>query len=453
MRAPRLRWALVVVGLASLAATWTGCAAAGLTKCQFNSDCSVGYCGPDGTCQRNCVVASRDCPRGFICDQNAQCVPGQGGGNAGGGDVGGAGPSVGGSGGAGAGASVSSSGAGAGSSTSASSGTGGAGSKHELDRCASDGECASPLICRAMTPNGVERCTRTCSTSSECMTGTLCEPIGSEHYCAASDTGRSCTAAAQCNFACLTSQQYCTNTCATGADCPNGYGCEAVGSPPVRVCVKAEAPCGPGDTSACIASAACDVGPNMVVGGCTLACNTASDCPQRAAGLAPWTCNGLCRRPGDVSGPLETGYTPAQYACSGGGTEVNVCNDGLHIDFDQFIIPSPPTVSCGASMTTTDGVSGDACVDSCRYQGFCPFGNACVAVGSVGSQRAGLCLPTGAGEVGASCSHDRDCVFGYCLTIGVCSRDCTFDGVCPSGTTCTAGGGPAVEGKPFRRCE
>ncbi|HVY47276.1 MAG TPA: hypothetical protein VHB21_15415, partial [Minicystis sp.] len=246
----------------------------------------------------------------------------------------------------------------------------------------------------------------------------------------------------------------CTVACVTGADCPNGYGCEGVGSPPVRVCVKAEAPCGPGDTSACIAQAACDVGTNMVVGGCTLACSSASDCPRRAAGLPTWTCDGLCRRPADVAGPLETGYAPAQYACNGAGTEVDVCNDGHHIDFDQFIVPNPPPVSCGATQTT-DGVPGDACVDSCRYQGGCPFASACVALGTFdnGATRVGLCLPTGAGEVGAACSHDRDCVFGYCLTTGRCSRDCTADGICPGGTTCTAAGGPAVEGQPFRRCE
>ena len=224
-----------------------------------------------------------------------------------------------------------------------------------------------------------------------------------------------------------------------------------MGTPPQRVCVKAEAPCGPGDTAACIAPAACDVGPNMVVGGCTLACDVPSDCPQRAIGLPAWTCDGLCRRPTDVAGPLETGYAPAQYACNGVGTEVDVCNDGLHIDFDQFTIPNPPPVSCSAT-TTTDGVAGDACVDSCRYQGYCPFGNACVAVGNIAGGRVGLCLPTGSGEVGTSCAHDRDCVFGYCVT-GQCSRDCTVDGVCPGGTTCTAGGTPPVEGKVFRRCQ
>jgi hypothetical protein len=103
---------------------------------------------------------------------------------------------------------------------------------------------------------------------------------------------------------------------------------------------------------------------------------------------------------------------------------------------------------------TTPGIPTDSCVDSCRYQGGCPFGFACTAVGNLAGARIGLCLPTGPGEVGAPCAHDGDCVFGYCPSALLkCSRDCTADGVCPTGSTCTPAGGPAVEGQPFRRCE
>jgi hypothetical protein len=128
-----------------------------------------------------------------------------------------------------------------------------------------------------------------------------------------------------------------------------------------------------------------------------------------------------------------------------------VCNDGQHIDFGAFTIPNPPVVSCSSS-TTTDGPAGDSCVDSCRYQGGCPFGFACTAVGGVGGARIGLCIPTGSGEVGASCANDTQCAFGYCLN-GTCSRDCSSDGICPGATSCVAGGGPNVEGMPFRRCQ
>ena len=123
-----------------------------------------------------------------------------------------------------------------------------------------------------------------------------------------------------------------------------------------------------------------------------------------------------------------------------------MCNDTLHIDVASFTIPAPPAVSCSAT-TTTDGAPGDACIDSCRYQGGCPFGAACTAIGSVGSNRVGLCTasPVGGGEAGAPClASPADCVWGDCTSAGVCSRDCTADGVCPSGFTCTPGGAPAV---------
>jgi len=62
-------------------------------------------------------------------------------------------------------------------------------------------------------------------------------------------------------------------------------------------------------------------------------------------------------------------------------------------------------------------------------------------------------MPVGFGEVGAACASDTQCAFAYCNQ-GKCSRDCTADGVCPGGSTCTAAGGqaPNVEGVPFRRC-
>jgi hypothetical protein len=285
------------------------------------------------------------------------------------------------------------------------------------------------------------------------MTGTVCAPFGSVQYCVTDDTGRTCNAAGTCNFGCLTSPQYCTVPCNTGGDCPNGYGCMPVGSNNVRVCVKAEAPCSTADASACIAPSACDVSLTLVVGGCTLTCSSASDCPQRAETLTPWTCDGggICRRPPDVYGPLPTGVE-AQYACDAAQAVVNVCNDGLHIDLASGNVPAPPPVSCTATMTTYGIPATDTCIDSCTYQGGCPFGNACVALGDLGSVRIGLCFPTGGEEVGTACATDEECVFGYCLN-GSCSRDCTVDGVCPGGTTCTAGSAPPVEGMTFRACQ
>ena len=182
----------VMVGVSLLAAAAlalgapSGCAT-GAETCHFNSDCPVGYC-MNGTCQQNCVDAARDCPPGYTCDQNAQCVPpGSGGTSSSGGGAGGAGTG----GGAGtdgghgrrggarfellvvvrrhddressAQSSVASTSGTTGPSTSSSSTSGGPMNEHELDPCTSDADCASPLVCRPMSPGGVQRCTRTCS--------------------------------------------------------------------------------------------------------------------------------------------------------------------------------------------------------------------------------------------------------------------------------------------------
>jgi len=226
----------------------------------------------------------------------------------------------------------------------------------------------------------------------------------------------------------------------------------AVGNPPTKVCVRASNYCDSGNTANCIVPAACDLSPAQIIGGCTLACTSSADCPQRAAPLANWTCNGTCQRPPDVVGSLPGGYSPVEYFCDASLNPVALCNDAQHIDFDKFIVPSPPPVNCN-SNTTTPGSAGDACVDSCRYQGGCPFGFACVGLGNVASERIGLCLPVGAAEPGSPCTRDRDCAFGYCSAKNLCSRDCTVDGACPGGLTCVAVPGPTIEGQTFRRCE
>lgn len=455
--------AVVLAAVAGVASLPAGCARG--VPCEFNSDCAIGYCD-DGACRKDCVDAARDCPGGFVCNDNAQCVPGSSSSSSGTGGTGGATTTSSSSSGAGgtmtSSSSSSSSSSGAGgtggttstsssssSSSSTSSSTGNPATKHEFDLCGSDTDCASPLVCRPKVTGGAKRCTRTCSASAQCMTGTRCELFGNEQYCGASDVGRVCTTATNpCNFACL-NDQYCTSACNTGADCPNGYGCMDIS--PYRVCVKAEAPCSSADTSLC-AIDYCDESPEMYVGGCTLPCNTASDCPQRASVLEPWVCSGGgCFRPSDVFGPLEGGSTPAQYVNDCQGQVVNVCNDGFHIDYNAFSFPNPPAAACGAT-TTTSGIPTDSCLNSCRYQGGCTYGFACTGVGNLGTARIGLCLPAGGGEIGAACAHDSQCIFGYCNQ-NKCSRDCTYDGICPAGTTCVAGGSPAVEGQPFRRCQ
>ena len=314
-------------------------------------------------------------------------------------------------------------------------------------------ECSAGLVCKETTKFGYSRCVRSCVSDAQCPAGGRCIDLGDGDgkRCLEDDTGRTCTDPSVCNFACLTTQQYCTVGCASGSDCPGGYGCMAVGSPAQNVCVKLEAYCGV-DPSVCIAPSACDADLDLIVEGCTSVCSTAADCPQRAAPLGDWTCEaGICKRPADVFGPLPGGYTPPEYYCDQFGSPINLCNDGLTVDFNNFTTPSPPAVDCGAPQTTP-GSPTESCVNSCRYQGGCSYNFACVAVSAIGSERIGLCLPRGGVATGLSCSSNTACEFGYCNN-GICTRDCTADGVCPAGLSCVAGGTPNVEGQPFRRCQ
>lgn len=431
-----------LVVLAPIAALYAACATSG-EACELNSDCLAAYCR-DGQCVQDCVDSNKDCPKGYVCNGIGQCeYAGSGGGPA----AGGGGPGSGGAGASSAGGQGTGGDPTTNDTTSTLNGMGGAppATAALLSVCTQDGDCDSGMCRPERLGAGLERCTEGCSVHADCASGFRCEEQGAESYCVRSDVGRGCSAAGQCHFACLSPLNYCTSSCSSGADCPSGYGCMPVGG--ANVCVRAAADCA-ADTSQCVSPAACDT--SLVVSSCTLACDTASDCPQRGAGLPPWTCDGACRRPGDVYGPLPGGFAPAQWACNASLQVVNLCNDGLHIDFGTFMQPNPPSVDCGSPFTT-DGLPGDACLDSCRYQGGCPMGFGCAAVAELAvNQRIGLCMPAGAGEVGASCSSHGDCAFSLCES-GTCSRDCSRDGACPEGSTCTAQSG-TIEGQPYRIC-
>jgi hypothetical protein len=408
------------------------CASPG--PCQLNSDCPIGYyCNQSkDRCVSNCVDATRDCDPGQYCDVNGHCQN-----SPDGSPPPDASPDV------------------------VQNETGPAdvtsepdviippAAKIELDLCAIDSECKTGLLCRALYVGGPTRCTPTCTTSSQCRSGARCVTLGSDTYCADADVGRTCNTMTPgtCNYACV-SPGYCTTQCTSGADCPNGYGCATVSSQ--KVCVRAEQFCGNGSTQACT-SLDCDT--SILASGCTLPCGSASDCPQRASVLTPWTCSTYCQRPSDVYGPLAQNDT-ASYACDGSNAEINLCNDAQHIDFATGTVPTPPTISCPVS-TSVDGSAGDVCVDTCRYSGACAFGFACTGIGDISNTRVDLCMPAhGSGEVGSSCATDGDCAFGYC-SASKCSRDCSADGICPTGSACTAVGGsyPNVEGIPFKRCQ
>jgi hypothetical protein len=442
----RVGASVLAAGLAAvMAAVLAQASCAGPKACERNSDCDNAYCD-HGECKRDCIVADVDCPPGYICNQVAQCaLPLEAGlpdGNASGGAGGSAGSSGSGGYGGGAGGSAGSGGyGGVGGSTAGGGYSGGGGSGasglHEFDRCQSDTDCASPLVCREMIKGAPMRCTRTCSTSSECMTGTRC--TYGTGFCAFDDDGKVCGGSGQCVDACA-ALGYCTSICTTALDCPGGWGCvDAAGGQ--RACVRLDQLCSSTNYSACLSAAHCDE-QTLLVSGCTIQCKSVNDCPVRASGLPPWHCQqNVCYRPDDVWGPLPKGDT-TQWACEPyNNSVVNLCGDGLTFD-------TAPSLSCPVS--TSVPTSGP-CVQSCRYRGGCGYGWACVGVASVGSNRIGICVQTGFGEVGDACTRGEDCLFGLCQG-NKCSRDCTADGVCPSGFSCVAAGGPTIDGMAWRVC-
>ena len=204
--------------------------------------------------------------------------------------------------------------------------------------------------------------------------------------------------------------------------------------------------CSASNTSKCLSASHCD-DQTLLVGGCTIQCTAATDCPQRAQGLASWTCQDYgvgiaCVRPGEVWGAIPKGET-TQWACDPtNNAVVNLCADALTFD-------AAPALSCPVSTAV---LTTGPCIQSCLYTGGCGYGWMCVGRGQLqNGSRIGLCSRTGMGEIGTFCTTDEQCVFGLCEN-GFCSRDCTADGVCPSGKTCTNAGGPAIEGKAWRIC-
>lgn len=259
------------------------------------------------------------------------------------------------------------------------------------------------------------------------MTGTRCS---NQNFCAFDDVGAMCTGKGQCNDTCAAGPgaNYCTAVCYNGGDCPAGWGCsQPMGG--TRVCLKLDVYCTAGEQCA---GQACDT--NMLASGCTMQCTSASDCPQRDPHLLPWSCSQFtsgtyCSRPGDVYGPLYQDETEA-FACSFDSQNVTLCGDGLAVTPVPSVCPK------------TDVVYGtEKCVSTCRLQGGCGYGFACVnGLAGIGpsSTPVAICVQTGFAEVGQTCSKNENCLFGLCNS-GKCSRDCSGDNVCPSGFQCSGG--------------
>ncbi len=283
-----------------------------------------------------------------------------------------------------------------------------------LDRCNVPGECESS---RCIDDRGPTRfCTRTCLTNGDCASDHLCDA----GQCVPNDVGGLCDEAADCvtNLCAgnpATGVGECTRTCTNAGDCPAGFACSNAGG--TFVCVDIERPCAQCSTGICLN----DLGQGMR--GCTTTCRGPADCPRSLPGLE-YTCSGgHCIPSTFVLGPDSMGST-----CRFSG-DANLCRSGVCVDAD-------------------DG--SQFCTQVCNERGTCGEGFACVPSGDGGGGTVFVCQDAGTIDLGQPCTLSTQCVSGICdTTRNVCTRLCTDDRICPTGTRCVADVG---SGGAFATC-
>lgn len=283
-----------------------------------------------------------------------------------------------------------------------------------LDRCNVPGECESN---RCIDDRGPTRfCTATCVTNGDCASDHLCDA----GQCVPNDVGGLCDEAADCvtNLCAgnpATGVGECTRTCTSAGDCPAGFACSNAGG--TFVCVDIERPCAQCSTGVCLN----DLGQGMR--GCTTTCRGPADCPRSLPGLE-YTCSGgYCIPSSFVLGPDSMGST-----CRFSGT-ANLCRSGVCVDGD-------------------DG--SQTCTQVCNERGTCGEGFACVPSGDGSGGTVFVCQDAGTIDLGQPCTLGTQCVSGICdTTRNTCSRLCTDDRICPTGTRCVADVG---SGGAFATC-
>jgi hypothetical protein len=149
-------------------------------------------------------------------------------------------------------------------------------------------ECASALCIENKITNSAI-CTQFCQNDAQCPGPDFCVAVDTTSVCILNDSGQ----ATSCNpdeVFCykglfLTNKLgkcACTALCNKAADCPEGFGCHAVGAD--KVCVSTGETCGSG-YNPCFGQ--CAGNPNTGLGFCTNICISSTDCPDG------WTCQPL----------------------------------------------------------------------------------------------------------------------------------------------------------------
>ncbi len=303
----------------------------------------------------------------------------------------------------------------------------------------------------------------TCSTNEDCGSPNYCQPVQGAAYCAAFCTPQQ--AGCPSGFACYPyvdgSGGACLSTGLGGSKKANGDTCQSNTACESKNCVadptggKAcrKACQGAGE---CTAGEGCYVAPGFALGGCVPAsmipstklstgdpCNAASDCDSAVCWPTtsfPRFCRDSCAAPGTACG---TGMI-----CQAGGPTGGVCVEQA----------TPPTVKgvgatcAGAAECTTALCIDGRCRESCNVAKPTCSQESLACFRFSPDELSGACLERGPGGLGAACTVDRDCSFGFCavgatggtkMCLLACSQKAES---CPDGSFCVALNGLEVLG-------
>lgn len=319
-----------------------------------------------------------------------------------------------------------------------------------VGECQAEGGCVPGELLRTRegcaTGQRDVRCTDPCTFEpvSECMVDACTTPGAIENVgCGACGTRqRFCTAAGEWEYGPCEGQ----GGCVPGTS--DVEACGACGTQTVRC----------NDACEWVAFGECSG-----EGECTPGATTRSGEGCAAGETRPFTCSATCSY--EATGACSGGT-------SGGGglgerCEAGACDAGLECDdatgIDVCRRPCTMDTECvtGAWCLGGDGLCSDAC--TVFTDAGCPTGAKCDYLGEAQSGTPSpitVCSAVGSGRAGATCMTNSQCARGFsCVldsgsTSGRCTQVCDATHPCPSGQTCSGGGGlpfpfPGLEGLGF----
>lgn len=351
------------------------------------------------------------------------------------------------------------------------------------ETCGSSGECRNSACVAADGPRCGKLNGAPCAAAPECRSG-ICNADGG----CGDPNGTACTTPGTCRSG-VCNAGVCSGECATDAQCPSPFFCDASNKRCVRdypnggptaplTCTRAaqcesgvcgaDNACGDPDSAACTVGTTCRSG-GCVTGKCTITCTIDAECAathfcddaskkcvlDKANGIAcarKSACiSGICNADGSCGQPTgqpcggavqcRSDLCDATGTCATACTADPQCAQGKFCDAGACVAVRPNNQPCARASQC---VSGD-----CNADGKCgePDGAAC---GASELCRSGLC--TKDGKCGG-CATDTDC--GNAQSGKVCDDStracvpgCRAGGNgCPTGLTCNA-----TAAKPIGEC-